>query len=138
MKSIYGESTKSEETTIISSGVKIEGTVTTNGNIRVDGEIKGDIISENNITVGESGSVNGKINASVISIGGTVTGSLEAKEKLTLTSRGKINGDIIVKAFVIEDGGLFNGNCRMGIAVGSTKDTGESKQGPGTINNYKL
>jgi len=138
MKSIYGESTKSEETTIISNGVKIEGTVTTNGNIRVDGEIKGDIISENNITVGESGSVNGKINASVISIGGTVTGSLEAKEKLTLTSRGKINGDIIVKAFVIEDGGLFNGNCRMGIAVGNTKDTGESKQGTGTINNYKL
>ena len=136
MKSIYGESTKSEETTIISSGVKIEGTVTTNGNIRVDGEIKGDIISENNITVGESGSVNGKINASVISIGGTVTGSLEAKEKLTLTSRGKINGDIIVKAFVIEDGGLFNGNCRMGIAGGSTKDTGESKQGTGRINNY--
>jgi len=131
MKSIYGESTKSEDTTIISSGVKIEGTVTTNGNIRVDGEIKGDIISENNITVGESGSVNGKINASVISIGGTVTGSLEAKEKLTLTSRGKINGDIIVKAFVIEDGGLFNGNCRMGVAVVSTKDTGESKQGTG-------
>ncbi len=131
MKSIYGESTKSEDTTIISSGVKIEGTVTTNGNIRVDGEIKGDIISENNITVGESGSVNGKINASVISIGGTVTGSLEAKEKLTLTSRGKINGDIIVKAFVIEDGGLFNGNCRMGVAVGSTKDIGESKQGTG-------
>jgi len=128
MKSIYSDSTKSEDTTIISSGVKIEGTVTTNGNIRVDGEIKGDMISENNITVGESGSVNGKINASVISIGGTVTGSLEAKEKLTLTSRGKINGDIIVKAFVIEDGGLFNGNCRMGVAVGSTKDTGESKQ----------
>jgi cytoskeletal protein CcmA (bactofilin family) len=128
MKSIYGESTKSEDTTIISSGVKIEGTVTTNGNIRVDGEIKGDIISENNITVGESGSVNGKINASVISIGGTVTGSLEAKEKLTLTSRGKINGDIIVKAFVIEDGGLFNGNCRMQGTEGSTQYTLDNKQ----------
>lgn len=128
MKSIYGESTKSEDTTIISSGVKIEGTVTTNGNIRVDGEIKGDIISENNITVGESGSVNGKINASVISIGGTVTGSLEAKEKLTLTSRGKINGDIIVKAFVIEDGGLFNGNCRMQGTEGIPQYTVDSKQ----------
>ena len=43
MKSIYGDGVKSDETTIISSGVKIEGTVTTNGNIRVDGEIKGDI-----------------------------------------------------------------------------------------------
>ena len=128
MKSIYGDAVKSDETTIISSGVKIEGTVTTNGNIRVDGEIIGDIVSENNITVGESGSVNGKINASVISIGGTVTGSLEAKEKLTLTSRGKINGDIIVKAFVIEDGGLFNGNCKMQVTAGSPQYTLDSKQ----------
>jgi cytoskeletal protein CcmA (bactofilin family) len=128
MKSIYGDAVKSDETTIISSGVKIEGTVTTNGNIRVDGEIIGDIVSENNITVGESGSVNGKINASVISIGGTVTGSLEAKEKLTLTSRGKINGDIIVKAFVIEDGGLFNGNCKMQGTAGSPQYTLDSKQ----------
>ncbi len=128
MKSIYGDAVKSDETTIISNGVKIEGTVTTNGNIRVDGEIKGDIISENNITVGESGSVNGKINASIISIGGTVTGSLEAKEKLTLTSRGKINGDIIVKAFVIEDGGLFNGNCKMQVTAGSPQYTLDSKQ----------
>ena len=128
MKSIYGDAVKSDETTIISNGVKIEGTVTTNGNIRVDGEIKGDIISENNITVGESGSVNGKINASIISIGGTVTGSLEAKEKLTLTSRGKINGDIIVKAFVIEDGGLFNGNCKMQGTAGSPHYTLDSKQ----------
>lgn len=117
MKSIYGDSVKSDETTIISNGVKIEGTITTNGNIRVDGEIKGDIISENSITVGEAGMVNGKINASVISIGGNVTGSVTAKEKLTLSSRGKINGDIIVKALIIEDGGSFNGNCKMSGSV---------------------
>lgn len=113
MKSIYGESTKSEDTTIISSGVKIEGTVRTNGNIRVDGEIQGDIISENYVTVGESGKVNGKINALTISVGGFVTGTIEAKEKFNLTSRGKINGDIITKSLIVEDGGVLNGNCKM-------------------------
>ena len=133
MKSIYGDNVKSDETTIISSGVKIEGTVTTNGNIRVDGEIKGDINSDNNITVGESGNVNGKINALVITVGGIVTGTVEAKERLTLSSRGKINGDIVVKSFVIEDGGLFNGNCRMGGSVGTTQNTADSK--PVTIKN---
>ena len=127
MKSIYGDGVKSDETTIISSGVKIEGTVTTNGNIRVDGEIKGDIISDNNISIGDSGIVNGKINAAVVTIGGVVTGSIAAKEKLTLTSRGKINGDVVVKSFVIEDGGLFNGNCRMGGSVGTTQNTADSK-----------
>ena len=127
MKSIYGDGVKSDETTIISSGVKIEGTVTTNGNIRVDGEIKGDIISDNNISIGDSGIVNGKINAAVVTIGGVVTGSVAAKEKLTLTSRGKINGDVAVKSFVIEDGGLFNGNCKMGGSVGTTQNNVDSK-----------
>ena len=127
MKSIYGDGVKSDETTIISSGVKIEGTVTTNGNIRVDGEIKGDIISDNNISIGDSGIVNGKINAAVVTIGGVVTGSIAAKEKLTLTSRGKINGDVVVKSFVIEDGGLFNGNCKMGGSVGTTQNNVDSK-----------
>ena len=127
MKSIYGDGVKSDETTIISSGVKIEGTVTTNGNIRVDGEIKGDIISDNNISIGDSGIVNGKINAAVVTIGGVVTGSVAAKEKLTLTSRGKINGDVAVKSFVIEDGGLFNGNCKMGGSVGTTQNNADSK-----------
>jgi len=41
-------SSKSEETTIIRSGVKIEGKITSSGNIRVDGEIQGDIFSESN------------------------------------------------------------------------------------------
>lgn len=128
MKSIYGDNVKSDETTIISNGVKIEGTVRTNGNIRVDGEIKGDILSENNISIGESGIVNGKINAAVVTVGGTVTGSIAAKEKLTITSRGKINGDIVVKSFVIEDGGLFNGNCKMGDPVSSPQNTVDSNQ----------
>jgi cytoskeletal protein CcmA (bactofilin family) len=128
MKSIYGESTKSEDTTIISSGVKIEGTVRTNGNIRVDGEIQGDIISENYITVGESGKVNGKINALTISVGGFVTGTIEAKEKFNLTSRGKINGDVITKSLIVEDGGVLNGNCKMAGSESSTQYTVVSKQ----------
>ncbi len=111
------DGSKSEETTIISSGVKIEGKITTNGNIRVDGELQGDITSQNNVIVGESGIVNGQINADVITIGGKVTGTVRSKEKLVLDAKGNLKGDIFTKTLVIEAGAMFDGKSTMGSAV---------------------
>ena len=58
-----------EDITIISNGVKLEGKITSGGSIRVDGTIQGDVVTQGNVTVGEHGDVNGKINAGVIAIG---------------------------------------------------------------------
>ena len=105
---------KSEETTIISNGVKIEGKITSSGNIRVDGEVLGDIISQSNVSVGENGQVNGQINAEVITIGGKVSGTVKAKEKLVLDSKGNLKGDIFTKILVVEAGARFDGKSKMG------------------------
>jgi cytoskeletal protein CcmA (bactofilin family) len=115
LKTTPVEEFKSEETTIISNGVKIEGKVTSRGNIRVEGEIQGDILSENNVIVGEKGIVNGKINAASINIGGKVSGTINAKEKLTLGSRGNLMGDIFTKILVVEEGAEFNGKSKVGV-----------------------
>lgn len=124
LKSSSMEGARSEETTIISRGVKIEGKITSDGNIRVDGDIKGDIISQNNVTVGESGQVNGQINANVITIGGKVFGTVTAKEKLALESKGNLKGDILTKILVVEAGAKFDGNSKMGDSINfpPTKD----------------
>lgn len=108
------EGVKSEETTIISSGVKIEGKIFSNGNIRVDGQIKGDISCQNNVTVGEEGQVNGQINANAITIGGNVVGSVNAKDKLALESKGYLKGDVFAKVLVVEAGAKIDGNIKMG------------------------
>ena len=104
---------KSEETTIIRNGVKIEGKITSSGNIRVDGEIQGDILSQSNVTVGENGQVNGQINAGVIMIGGKVSGTVSANEKLILESKGNLKGDIFTKILVVEAGAKFAGKSKM-------------------------
>lgn len=59
-----------EEVTIISSGVVIDGKVTSNGNVRVDGVVKGDIITQGNLTVGEHGSIQGQLTGETVSVGG--------------------------------------------------------------------
>jgi len=115
-KTQFGTS-KSEETTIIRSGVKIEGKITSSGNIRVDGEIQGDIFSESNITIGEDAQVNGQLNANAITIGGKVSGTVIAKGKLILGSTGNLKGDIITKNLAIEAGAKFDGKSKTGDSI---------------------
>jgi len=117
-------SSKSEETTIISRGVKIEGKIISSGNIRIDGEIQGDIFCESNITIGEDAKVDGQINANAITIGGKVSGIVRAKEKLILDSNSNLKGDIYTKNLVIEEGAKFDGKCKTGGSI----DIGESQE----------
>ena len=104
----------SEEITIISHGVKLEGKISSGGSIRVDGVIQGDINSQSNVTVGENGEVKGEINASIITVGGKVMGSVNAKEKLVMESKANLKGDIFTKILVVEAGARFEGKSNMG------------------------
>lgn len=109
-----------EDITIISNGVKLEGKITSGGSIRVDGTIQGDVVSQGNVTVGEHGDVNGQINAGIITVGGKVTGSVNAKEKLVLESKANLKGDIFTKILVVEAGAKFDGKSNMGEGKGIT------------------
>ncbi len=114
LKNKQFEGVKSEEITIISNGVKIEGKITSSGNIRIDGELQGDILSQSDVIIGELGQVNGQINANVITIGGKVSGIVRAKEKLILDSKSNLKGDIFTKTLVVEAGAKYNGKSKMG------------------------
>ena len=107
-----------EDITIISNGVKLEGKITSGGSIRVDGTIVGDVVTQGNVTVGEHGDVNGQINAGIITIGGKVVGSVNAKEKLVLESKANLKGDIFTKILVVEAGAKFDGKSNMGDVKG--------------------
>jgi cytoskeletal protein CcmA (bactofilin family) len=107
-----------EDITIISNGVKLEGKITSGGSIRVDGTILGDVVTQGNVTVGEHGDVNGQINAGIITIGGKVVGSVNAKEKLVLESKANLKGDIFTKILVVEAGAKFDGKSNMGDVKG--------------------
>jgi cytoskeletal protein CcmA (bactofilin family) len=108
------EGTKSEEATVISQGVKIEGKLSCSGNIRLDGEVQGDISSQGVVIIGENGKVNGQINADSITIGGKVAGTVRAKDKVVLEAKANLKGDIITKILMMEAGAIFNGNTKMG------------------------
>jgi cytoskeletal protein CcmA (bactofilin family) len=106
----------SEEITIISNGVKVEGKVSSSGSIRLDGTIQGDIVCQGNVTIGDQGEVYGKVDGQSITIGGKVEGMINAKEKLMLESKADLKGDVYTKILVVEAGARFDGKSNMGQA----------------------
>jgi len=118
----------SEEITIISHGVKVEGKVSSNGSIRLDGTIQGDINCQGNVTIGESGEVFGKVNGQSITIGGKVEGIINAKEKLMLEAKANLKGDVFTKILVIEAGARFDGKSNMGESRATTSVSPETSK----------
>ena len=98
-----------DEVTIISAGVLIEGKMSSNGNIRIDGTVNGNVMADGNISVGENGEINGE----VVTVGGKVIGSVTAKEKLTLEAKSYLKGDLLTKILVIDAGAVFDGKSSM-------------------------
>lgn len=102
-----------EEVSIISKGVNIEGTFVSQGNVRIDGMVNGDIFVTGNLTLGETSEVHGDVRAENLTLSGRVTGSVSVAEKLILESRSYLKGDLIARILVVEPGAFFAGKCTM-------------------------
>ena len=98
---------------IINSGTQIIGDVNSDGDMRVDGSIKGYLTSKARLVLGSTAVIEGDVKAANIEISGEVNGNIYATELLTVKNTAKINGDIISTKLIIESGANFNGNCKM-------------------------
>lgn len=99
--------------TIIGPGTAVQGNIVATGTVRVDGRVIGEIQTEGDIIVGESGQVNGIVKGRDITVAGLVEGSVDAAGRLQIVSTGKLNGDIVVESLMVEDGAKYKGNCKM-------------------------
>ena len=108
----YGEAPDSS-VNIISQATLIKGNINSNGDIRVDGVLLGDIHAKGRLVVGPNGKVEGEIKCRNIVVAGYIKGRISAMELLTMKSTAQIDGDIVVGKLSVEPGSLFTGNCLM-------------------------
>lgn len=107
---------KSEEISIISVQTKLKGEIETNAVIEVDGTVEGDIKGEGVVHISNSGKVSGNINAETVFIDGEVNGEIFAT-KVEIGSKGKVLANITSATFIIQEGGVFEGNKRMKVSL---------------------
>lgn len=99
--------------TIIGPGTISEGSLTSKESICVEGTVRGKIICEGSVVVGEKGRVEADIAADSVILNGMVNGHIVAKTKLEITTNGKLKGDIKTGSLIIAEGVLFEGKCQM-------------------------
>lgn len=98
---------------VISAGTMITGDVVCTGDLRIDGNIKGNVRSKAKIVVGQSGIIDGDINCRAIEIEGNVKANISVIDLLSLKSTANLIGNICAGKLAIEPGANFAGNCKM-------------------------
>jgi cytoskeletal protein CcmA (bactofilin family) len=99
--------------TIIGPGTTLTGEIRSQGSIRVEGQVSGRIHSEDAIIIQETGQVKADLIAREIVISGHVDGNVFANERLEITDKGKLIGNITAPRVSISEGVVFEGKCTM-------------------------
>lgn len=97
----------------LDQGVKLEGTLDLGGTFRVDGEINGTVRCKEQLIVGESGRLEGEVEAALVSVSGKIKGTVRGTTRVELLASGTIEGEVQTPCLVIEAGGVLEGRCHM-------------------------
>ena len=101
------------EVTIVGAGARLEGNVVSAGNLRIDGQVKGQINADGDVTLSPQSQVDADIRAQNVSVAGKFKGNVIVKGKAHLARGGRIDGNITSKTLVVEEGGVFHGQSIM-------------------------
>lgn len=125
----YNE-TEAPAINLISNGTDIVGDIKSNGDIRLDGTLTGNLTTKGKLVIGTTGKVNGEIVCKNSEVSGCVDGKLTVSQLLILKASSKITGDIATSKLSIEPGAMFTGNCKMSESPnnGGTGITREKEQ----------
>jgi cytoskeletal protein CcmA (bactofilin family) len=98
---------------IIAAGTTLKGDITSNGDIRIDGTLQGNIHCTAKVVIGANGNVEGDISGQQADIMGKVNGTIKVKELLQLKGGSQVNGNLYATKLQIEPSASFNGQCHM-------------------------
>jgi cytoskeletal protein CcmA (bactofilin family) len=94
---------------VVGLGVKVEGRLSCDGFLRVEGECRGSLESAGGIIIAEAAKVEADIRGKDILVAGRVTGTIEAEGLVRLAPEARVKGNIMTKRFSMEEGALFSG-----------------------------
>lgn len=103
-----------DNTTVIGPGATFKGEMTLDGPAQVLGTIEGSIQSSGQVTIGQGSACRATVEAGTIIVDGNVQGDLIARERLQLTGKADVTGDIAAAALVVAEGAAFVGHVSVG------------------------
>jgi len=102
-----------KELNLIGAGTVVEGKIRSQGSVRVDGKLVGDVTASESIAVGIMGDIEGNVTAKNVTVGGKVRGTVSAAEKVVFEGKSVVRGDVRATRLVIDEGAIYDGRVSM-------------------------
>jgi len=109
----FNETDNTPTINLISTGTDITGDIKSNGDIRIDGSLTGNLNTKGKVVIGPTGKVKGEVICKNSEVAGIIEGKIIVGQLLNLKASSRITGDIVTVKLSIEPGALFSGNCKM-------------------------
>jgi cytoskeletal protein CcmA (bactofilin family) len=103
----------SASVSMIAPGTTVSGDIESDSDMRIDGNIIGHVICKAKVVLGESGIIQGDLQAGNADVFGTVNGNVVTEDMLCLKTKSTVNGNITTARLQIEPYAVFNGQCSM-------------------------
>ncbi len=100
--------------TSIDATSDFKGTLRCTQTLRIDGRVKGEVVCDKSVLIGEGGTVHANIVADSVEVSGEVKGDITARCKITLDRTARVTGDLATPGIVIEEGAKLEGRIVIG------------------------
>ena len=106
-------SDESKPVTFLGSKAVFKGVLDFKNTLCIDGKFEGKVKTSGELIVAEEGTILADIEAGIVICKGKIRGNIIASQKVEIHSTGKILGDVLSPALMIELGAVFNGKSYM-------------------------
>jgi cytoskeletal protein CcmA (bactofilin family) len=113
---------------IIGPGMKVVGDCSSDGTIRVEGQVEGSVKAAKSVVIGKEGVVVGDVVTQDAIVAGRVNGSVSAESRVELQASCRVEGDIRSRRIKLDEGGQVDGQLHMG-GQGADRSAGAQKHG---------
>ena len=93
----------------LGQGSRVEGKLTFEGSVRIDGHVEGEISAQDSVIIGEGAEVTAQIHANTVVVQGRVVGDITARKRVELKAPASVVGNISTPTFVVHEGVVFEG-----------------------------
>lgn len=100
--------------TIIGKDAKIKGELSFENSAKILGGFEGKISAKGEVVIGETANCRATVEAGTVIVDGPLEGDIIAKDRIQLTPKAKVKGDIIAASLTVGEGASFVGHCKVG------------------------
>lgn len=111
----------------LGKGSRVEGKLTFEGSVRIDGQVEGEISAQETVIIGEGAEVTAQIHAATVVVQGRVNGDITARKRVELKAPATLVGNINTPSLIIHEGVVFEGHCAMGGAAAGRSERGDKR-----------